>query len=448
MKKHLIAACLLALLAFLIPIEHKYDKWFRFYSLTLIPEGLNILPQYEKKIYFYLSDCIALVLTAMSFPLRKWWKNPLWIVWLCALFSIIASPFTHYPIPYFRLLQLFTPIALVSFFANAKEDYTRIILHSLCFAALFQAVIAIAQYVHQGPLGLRLLGEPTTFSVLGAPDGSRWLLDLFFNHKTNSALLIRASGTLPHPNVLGGFLVFSILATYFLSQKRKIWLFTLPFQILALALSYSRSALFAWMLSSCLWIGLMGIRKMKKVAVISIASFALIGALLFQQYANRGGVINYTGWAKGADEVRKIQFQTGLRIVQEHPWLGVGFSQFSERAAPYFPKDASAHAKATAPHNIFLFLGCETGLISVGALLIFLFSLGLRFFKAPKTSESILFFSLLIAFLFIGCCDFYPILFQQGKLMFFLICGLLIANTRQSVVQKTAPYERTCLENV
>lgn len=51
---------LLILLFFAIPIEHKYDKLFRFFSLTLIPSGLELPKNFESKIYFYMSDFIGL----------------------------------------------------------------------------------------------------------------------------------------------------------------------------------------------------------------------------------------------------------------------------------------------------------------------------------------------------------------------------------------------------
>src|SRR3990167_2983373 len=135
-KKYVVTAFLLALLAFLIPIEHKYDKLFRFFSLTLVPPGLEISKQYDQKIYFYLSDIIVLLLTGIGLfwfriPLQKWFGNFLWVVWLCALISILVSPFASYPIPYFRLLQLFTPIALFSFLANSEINFTRVILYGI-----------------------------------------------------------------------------------------------------------------------------------------------------------------------------------------------------------------------------------------------------------------------------------------------------------------------------
>ena len=188
-RKFWVAASLLALLAFLIPIEHKYDKLFRFFSLTLIPEGLEVTKNYDKKLYFYVSDLIALALMGIGLlwykiPARQFFGHPLWIVFLCAVASIIASPFLHYPIAYSRLLQLLTPLALFSFVANAFSDeeravVTRMVFFSILFAALFQSGVAIAQYFQEQPLGLRILGETNTPSLVSFQNGSRWLFDRF-----------------------------------------------------------------------------------------------------------------------------------------------------------------------------------------------------------------------------------------------------------------------------
>ncbi|MBU6446986.1 MAG: O-antigen ligase family protein, partial [Verrucomicrobia bacterium] len=431
-KKWIVAVSLLGLLAFLIPIEHKYDKVFRFYSLTLIPDGLNVTAQYEKKIYFYVSDLIALALCCIVRPpLKRWLSNPLWIVWLCALVSIVVSPFASYPIPYFRLLQLFTPFALVTILTHLEEPQkvTRVILTSLVAAGLLQTVVAIGQYFHQAPLGLRLFGETNQTSIFYTADGSRWLWDHLTGYQAANVILMRAAGTLPHANVLGGFMVLSILATYYLSTRRA-WLYTLPFQFFALAVSFSRAALFAWGIASLLWCCLN--RERRILAAVMGATVCLAAIFLYEPYWHRGGVANYNEWVQYSDNVRKVQQETGVQIAKAHALFGVGFTQFSERASSYFDQTLPQYIRATAPHNIFLFLACETGLISLAAFLIFLASCLWKFLRAPRTAETTLFFSLSAAFLFIGLCDFYPILFQQGRLMLFLIAGLLIANSQKA----------------
>lgn len=436
-KRWAVVAILLGVIAFIIPIEHKYDKLFRFFSLTLIPEGLEVTKQYEKKIYFYISDFLAIFAFFWArIPLKKWLGNPLWIIWLCAFCSIALSPFSHYPIPYFRLLQLLTPFLVYSLIANCEEPIkiTRIILTSIVLAALFQTGIAIAQYFHQAPLGLRFLGETNQTSIFYVKDGARWLFDSLLCRVSENPVIMRAAGTFPHANVLGGFLVFSLLATYYLSIKNKKWLYTLPLQFFALALSYSRSALFACAIATAIWFFFN--RQRACFAVVAL-SFLLSAVLLSEQYIHRGGVVNYNAWVKDSDNVRKVQQKTGAKIIQDHLLFGVGFSQFSERASAYFQSGLPSYIKVTAPHNIFLFLACETGLISLIAFLSFLFYRIWNFLKAPITSESSLFFALTAGFLFIGLCDFYPILFQQGRLMFFMILALLALNTKKKNVLLT-----------
>lgn len=441
-RKFFITAALLALLTFLIPIEHKYDKLFRFYSLTLIPDGVDVSSQYDKKLYFYISDLIALILLPiglfwMKIPIRRFFYNFLWVIFVAAFISIAVSPFFNYPIAYSRLLQLLTPIILFSFTSNAysndeKAKLTKILLIVIVTTGLFQTGVSIAQYFNQAPLGLRVLGETNKKAIFLIKDGARWLFDHFSNRSAQIRVM-RASGTLPHANVLGGFLVFSIFATYALLMKtKKKWLLglTLPFQIFAMTLSFSRSALYAWALATLCFFTLLFIRRTEKQRVIWLAkiisvSFALTATLLYNQYLHRGGMMNSSSLSARSDNIRIIQQNSALEILKEVPITGLGFSQFSERSQKFLSHTNDAYIQSTAPHNIFLFLGCETGIISVFALILFFFTLVLKTLRSELTTEICALFSLLIAFLFIGFCDFYPILFQQGKLMLFLTASLL-----------------------
>ncbi len=455
MKKFVIAAGLLFLIALAIPIEHKYDKLFRFFSLTLIPQGLTISPQFEKNLYFYLSDLAAIALTMMGLlwyriPLRRFFGHPLWVVFLCALVSIIASPFYSYPIAYNRLLQLFAPLALFSFLAYAFSEeerprITRLVFLAIFATTLFQCAIGIAQYFHEGPLGLRLLGEPGSLAILEVKDNSRWLLDRWFHVELSNPLKVRATGTLPHANVLGGLLVCSLLISYSLASKAKKshWFFasTLPIQIFVLFLTYSRSALFAWVLGTVLWFVWARKERIRFLAGLVVSSTLLCGILFYPQIEERGGVVNYSGGAVASDQGRFFHQKLAFKILKDNPLLGLGYWQFSERAQPYFPPETSDSLRSTGPHNIYLFLACETGLISLAAFLIFIALLGFRALRLPFTPETASLTAIFVAFLFIGCCDFYPILFQQGKLLFFLLSGLLAAYCRKTEVEEVSKRE-------
>lgn len=255
----------LALIAVLIPFEHKYDKLFRFSSLKLVPQGLEFASSYDKKIYFYLSDIFALLLFVATLFLiqnrRKLFQNPLWIIFLSAFFSIILSPFAHYPLPYFRLLQLLTPVLLFSTIQTIfrpQDSLFKWIASAIVLAGICQSIIGILQYSQQDALGLRLIGEVSPHAHFTSHHGQRWLIDSLLGKHYASDVVMRASGTFPNVNVFGGFLFLSILMTYgliFSMEKRwKLLCLTLPLQFLALLTSYSRSALFALGLASSIWI--------------------------------------------------------------------------------------------------------------------------------------------------------------------------------------------------
>ena len=439
MVRSLIAATILLTLLFIgIPIEHKYDKVFRFYSLTLIPSGLDLPNHFDKKIYFYLSDLAILLLFGFGLYQRRlqlFEKGGIWLalVFLCAISSITFSPLANYPIPYIRLLQLFTPFALYLFLASGiipKEKLFKIFSWSLFGSGLFQAALASYQYMAQQTLGLRILGEQSLGAALLTFGGRRWLPDNLSNTDDTPLKLFRAIGTLSHPNVLGGMLVLSLLMTAYLFQKNRsyrLWLAPCYLlQLFALATTYSRSAIFAYLLATFTWVFWMRIKErcwMKAATLLTAVSLLLIATLFSEQYLQRGGIVNYTLVSRDSDRERFFYQNIALKMVEKQPISGVGYGQFSLQS-PSFGAKSAAHIGAT--HNIYLLLASEMGLLS---LLAFLSWIATLFFYAWRAGaeETGLLLSAFIGFLFIGLCDFYPLVFQQGKLLFFSTAGLLAA---------------------
>ena len=126
--------------------------------------------------------------------------------------------------------------------------------------ALFECFVGMCQFFTQHAIGLKLLGEPrlerdqATFSM-------------------GSFQVMRAYGTFPHSNVLGGFLVFSLFSTYALwiqSEKKGVKAFilcALAAQLLTMFFSFSRSAIIGWALASVLW--MLWMRKNRKARFLS-----------------------------------------------------------------------------------------------------------------------------------------------------------------------------------
>ncbi|MBI5273148.1 MAG: bifunctional demethylmenaquinone methyltransferase/2-methoxy-6-polyprenyl-1,4-benzoquinol methylase UbiE [Chlamydiia bacterium] len=444
---------LLVLIVFAIPIEYKYDKVFRFFSLTLIPDGLKLPYFFDKRIYFYASDLAILILTACTFFIQRSralffskGASYLWVILSLTLLSLILSPLAHYPLPYTRLLQLLTPFLLFSCLANGyhKEDapkLTHLLFTTLCTAAFIQSVIAITQYFLQSPLGLRLLSEPTTFATLQTTNGERWIFDALFHRVASNPQLIRPSGTLSHANVLGGFLAISLLASYpffFQSKWRRFAFVAFPVQFFAMSLTFSRAALFAWILGTTIWLWRSSLgqsmRQMTHSPPWRLIFFAIIlslstsGLLLCKQISHRGGVFNYNQVAQSSDRERMRHHYGAIDLIRKHPLRGVGFQQISLTPVTLSPSTHNLQTDYIAPHNIYLYLATETGLICLAVFLIFFFSLFRAGIQTPATLQTSSLLAIIAAFLFIGFCDFYPLQFQAGKLLLFLNAGLLAAH--------------------
>lgn len=73
----------------------------------------------------------------------------------------------------------------------------------IIFIALIQSIIGIWQFIIKHSIGLSFLRESQISPIL--PGVAKIIL--------NSQVFIRAYGLMPHPNILGGFLVFSIVLT-------------------------------------------------------------------------------------------------------------------------------------------------------------------------------------------------------------------------------------------
>jgi O-antigen ligase len=358
------------------------------------------------------------------------------LLFIGALISILGSPFANYPVIYSRLLQLATPLCLFFFLANApypKELLFKICSRTIFITALIQAGLGIVQYFQQSSLGLRILGEQPLFCRIVVSKGHRWLLDSWFDRTADGEQIYRAMGTLSHPNVLGGLLVFSLFITTYLFFEHRRWRlwFVAPYlvQVFALGITYSRSAIYAYAMGSLIWLIWMSRRQkaaMLSSIILMVGSCSIVGVLLQEQILSRGGIINYTKTSRDSDEERLFYQKIAFRMIEKHPLIGVGYQQFSPQAPQYLPPGDESTPTPACAHNIYLLIASEMGLF---ALAIFLFWVGLMLWAGWRSISAIpetgLLWSAFIGFLLIGCCDFYPFVVQQGKILFFGLAGLL-----------------------
>lgn len=443
-----VAVVLLILIAFSIPIEYEYNKLFRHLSKTIIPEGLVLPQNFNKHIVFFRSDLAAIflfliALFGLRIPLRQFFfekKAPfLWALLFFSFFSILCSPLARYPLLYIQLIQLITPLLLFSLCANGfnstiQPQLTRWILTSFVLAGLIQTSFALIQYFSRSPLGMPFLGEPQYYGSYDLPSGHRWIFDQIFHYASPSSFIMRAHGTFFHANVLGSFLMTSLFASYSLIlELKKPWLknffiFSLPIQFFAMSVTFSRAAIFGWILGTCLWFGLFlwQRRHLPPRFFTAMVAFSPIFSisLLWEQFSHRGGIINYNAVTRGSDATRLAFQNNAFSLILKKPFFGHGHQEYALASQAY-------GVDSGLPHNIYILLFVETGFFSLLTFLIFfalLFRAALRSSLSPQTLSLI---AILFAFFFIGGCDAYPLRSQEGRLLIFITAGLLAGHCFQ-----------------
>lgn len=444
---------------FFIPLQRRFCKVFRGFSESLVDPSWNLPGIFEKNVALFVTDFPILVLFFGFLYLgRVKWRELLfqndnkYLIMLVAVafLSIAGSAHPFYALHYIRLVHFILPVLLFCFLSTRlidTENLGRKIFQVVLAVALFECFVGITQYFRQDSLGLKLLGEQSLTSrhVSGAgfpmSDGSLWLLDRFFNIHRKAQTVIRAYGTLPHPNVFGGFLVLSLLGTFFLFQeaRRKRWLIcAIVLQIFTLFITYSRSALFAFALGSLAFLILAYLRK-EKIGALAATVFAGSVAcivLLYPQLFERGGVVSYNPVVRSADVGRLVYQQTGTQMIKDHPLLGVGFDNYLIEMGRH------PGSQGFFVHNIYVFLGAELGLIGIALFLWFILRILKKGWEGkadPVIAVSLAIFS---AFLFVGFCDFYLIWHQSGRLMFFLVAGLINQSSQTKNLRRCCHHHR------
>ena len=243
---------------------------------------------------------------------------------------------------------------------------------------------------------------------------------------------MRAYGTFPHPNVLGAFLVFGLLSCYYLFfqssevRPRKIWVVSGIFIILlGLVLTFSRTAWLMAILSSLLTIGYLLLVKSyrKQAMVFSVILFSIFCFLVFSF-----SPFIFSRAQIAADEpsvsYRLAYNKLGLDLIRENP-LGVGIGNqvlYSVRNGVYEKFGMDQVWQWQPIHNIYILIASEIGVLGLLAFLMFLTTILIDNFQ-----ENYIFKIMLFSLLIFGMVDHFLWTLQPGRLMLWLVIGILIS---------------------
>jgi len=195
--------------------------------------------------------------------------------------------------------------------------------------------------------------------------------------ETGSTRFLRAYGPFPHPNIFGGYLVVGLLIVIARADRNRpeaissgllrrsqssLLAMTTLFSI-ALALTFSRGALLAWLITACLLF--LFHRSTRFFLGVSLATIVVMLAVLWPFTLARFS--NEARLEKRSLDERVTSVKDGIAVWKQSPWFGVGPAQFVNT---FFVQPADPWWQWSPPHNVLVAALAEYGLVGVLLLVI------------------------------------------------------------------------------
>lgn len=413
----------------------------------------------------YLTDLLIITLLIIWLPLLIWerkfkigpkflfWSLAVFITWMwvsvtwassinadCWLSVWTAAKFTLFSFFYLYLIN------------NVKN--LRDLALPIGWGVAFQGVLALGQYFSNSSLGLKWIGESVLDpKISGIPvvivEGIRQL---------------RAHGSLPHANILGGFLAVAliILSAGFYSLKKYWWhYFILGACILGgwgLLLSFSRSAWLVYLLAVLLlgiWIWFRRPKRFKAAIFYNLLIALAIAVLAIGQYK---AVIPRFDFNQPLEQIsvtsRLQQWSDFKTTYSKYPILGIGIGQYIPYLQELNKENQGWHYRSDLMgwvynsdnetgmyepvHNIFLLILIELGIVG---LIIFISIIVSALCLVANTVRyrPLLGGTILLAWssiLLLGMIDHYIWTLQQGRLLWFVVLALIVIVSLRSGYNK------------
>lgn len=341
---------------------------------------------------------------------------------------------------FFHFIKLFEFIA---FYFYIRQNFEHINIkkfaYILIFSAIFQVIIADAQFHFQESIGLKYFGESPLSPTV---DGVAKINESGFK-------LIRPYGTFPHPNIFAAFLILALFMTYFalfsngakMGQNKTVTIinkakYILPYfalfaLIFGLILTFSRSAICSFVVMSALFFVTIALKKelaiekwnILKVAIISVFIFVILGAVFNKEIFFRSqSILNDSSLSQ-----RIFYNDIAKNEIISSPIFGVGIGNF---ITEFYSQNSDLMNWQYQPaHNLFVLVSAEIGLIAVLLLIVFIIKSVVDFLN--KSEKNIFQWSILfavLAFLILANTDHYFWTIQQGQILFWMILGVVNSN--------------------
>jgi len=323
-------------------------------------------------LFVYLTDLLLLVLIALWL-----WRRPkislgpknVALIWLSlAGLAVLSSLWAVSPMPAFLWgLRLGLWFVFYLYFINEVKSLKEI-FWPLFLSIFFQAAVALGQFSTNHSLGLWWTGE----SPLDASSKANSII------KVGGLRQLRAYGTTPHANILGGVsALFFVLGIWFWERAKYLfspsrlsnalarpqWRATfLALASIPLFLSYSRSAWLAVFVFLIVWSwGVKKWREMRWPWIILLTVF-LVGSLANPQLIGERFILG-NRLEKRSVEERLAGFKEWEEIWPQNFLLGTGASSYTQSLVDKEPGRMVWSYKPV--HNVFLLSIAELGVFMV-----------------------------------------------------------------------------------
>lgn len=365
---------------------------------------------------------------------KKFKKPSILIYWLLVLFVLWSGASVIFSVKsalsYYHFIRLIEATALMSMVLVLEIPFKRIAFIWI-FSALTQSIFAIWQWFVQYVPANKWLGLAYHYPTVG---GNIIL-------ETSSERWLRAYGSLPHPNILGGFLALAIILILYFSFKaqnrteRLFVLISLVFIYPALFFTFSRSAWLGLLVSLFLmglWLFNQQKQLEKKIFFKVIFLIILLSTILAFNFW-QPIVTRLQG--KEPLEVNSIQLrytfnEQAIQVIKDHPLTGSGIGAYTYGV--YETVNGSWPGYYYQPvHNIYLLVFAELGVFGfiIFGLILLLFVYNLM--KSASTIEKATSFLLLTIILIVGLFDHYFWTMYFGVLIMFIVFALNLAQIKK-----------------
>ena len=326
----------------------------------------------------------------------------------------------------FWLVKLAQGISLFLIIPHLHIHRYRIAL-AFITSGTIQAALAMVQFVMQSVLASKWLGMAAQIPVtLGTQ-----VIEI------NGIRFLRSYGSFPHPNILGGFLVVSILLTVIVFFRSTEYTRRIPYAVLltiqsvGLWCTFSRQAWIALLVSLVFIIIyiLFTESHFPKKAVLGILYILLpliIFSSLFPDF-----IITRTQGTQRLEQhsisQRQLNVEEGAAVIAQEWVFGTGIGNYTA----YLERQDSLEniaqpAFAYQPiHNLYLLVWAELG---VFGLLLFIYII-VYIILEQKKSKDILWITPFLALVIIGLFDHYLWSLHSGIVLFWMVAALAVTNT-------------------